>query len=133
MALSYSFHTKPMPRFGPPSAPRVGVAPSAASTLGMSLGGTGTAVALETADVVLMGDNLALLPYAIRLSRRTLRTIKQNLVFAFGAMLLLLLATFSGSLRLPFAVAGHEGSTVLVILNGLRLLRRSKGSEQSFH
>jgi len=106
-------------------------APSLASAdVGISLGGTGTDVALETADVVLMAGDLRHLPYAIRLARAANRIIGQNLAFAFGMMLFLLASTylapvFSGgalSLRLPLAVAGHEGSTVLVILNGLRLL-----------
>jgi Cd2+/Zn2+-exporting ATPase len=106
-------------------------APSLASAdVGISIGGTGTDVALETADVVLMAGDLRHLPYAIRLSRAANRIIGQNLGFAFGMMILLLASTFlapvlSGgalSLRLPLAVVGHEGSTVLVILNGLRLL-----------
>jgi Cd2+/Zn2+-exporting ATPase len=98
-------------------------APSLASaSVGISLGGTGTDVALETADVVLMSDDLRHLAYAIALARQTQRIIQQNLIFAFGMMCLLLVATFSTSLRLPLAVLGHEGSTVLVILNGLRLL-----------
>ena len=100
-------------------------APSlATATLGISLGTAGTAVTLETADVVLMADNLSGLPYAIELGRRTLRIIKQNLFFAFAVMLCLLAGAFSGHLRLPEGVLWHEGSTVLVILNGLRLLRR---------
>jgi Cd2+/Zn2+-exporting ATPase len=98
-------------------------APSlAAADLGISLGATGTDVALETADVVLMADDLRHLPHAIALARQTQRIILQNLVFAFGMMALLIIGTFFASLRLPVAVLGHEGSTVLVILNGLRLL-----------
>lgn len=104
-------------------------APSlAAATLGVSLGGTSTDVALETADLVLMGQDLRRLPQAIELARAMNRVIRQNLVFAFGMMALLLLATFISSLRLPVAVVGHEGSTVLVILNGLRLLSFRAGS-----
>ena len=100
-------------------------APSlAAANLGISLGGTGTDVALETADVVLMGDDLNRLAFAISLARASKRIIHQNLFFAFGMMAVLLAVTFFGSLRLPWAVVGHEGSTVLVILNGLRLLAR---------
>ncbi|MFO0950627.1 MAG: heavy metal translocating P-type ATPase [Isosphaeraceae bacterium] len=95
----------------------------AASTLGVSLGGGGTDVALETADVVLMADDLGLLPEAIAQARSATRIIRQNLVFAFGMMALLLTATYFGTLPLPLAVLGHEGSTVLVILNGVRLLR----------
>lgn len=98
-------------------------APSLASSdLGISLGVKGTDVALETADLVLMSDDLRHLPYAIKLARQASRIIRQNLVFAFGMMTLLLVITLFGSLRLPIAVVGHEGSTVLVILNGLRLL-----------
>jgi Cd2+/Zn2+-exporting ATPase len=98
-------------------------APSlATANLGISLGGAGTDVALETADVVLMGDDLRRLPNAIALARQTRRIIRENLVFAFGMIGVLLAFTFFGSLRMPFAVIGHEGSTVLVILNGLRLL-----------
>jgi Zn2+/Cd2+-exporting ATPase len=95
----------------------------AAANLGISLGGAGTDVALETADVVLMADDLQNLPFAIALARQTKRVIRQNLWFAFGMMILLVAATFAFSIRLPIAVVGHEGSTVLVILNGLRLLR----------
>ncbi|MEI6084726.1 MAG: heavy metal translocating P-type ATPase [Verrucomicrobiota bacterium] len=95
----------------------------AAATLGISLGGAGTDVALETADVVLMADDLQNLPFAIALARQTKRVIRQNLVFAFVMMIALVAATFVVNIRLPIAVVGHEGSTVLVILNGLRLLR----------
>ncbi|MGE3820591.1 MAG: heavy metal translocating P-type ATPase, partial [Isosphaeraceae bacterium] len=95
----------------------------AAANLGVSVGVGGTDVALETADVVLMRDDLTLLPEAVALSRRANRVIRQNLVFAFGMMALLLASTYVGDLPLPLAVLGHEGSTVLVILNGVRLLR----------
>jgi Cd2+/Zn2+-exporting ATPase len=98
-------------------------APSlAAASLGVSLGGSGTDVALETADVVLMGDDLRRLPYAIALARQARRVIRQNLVFAFVVMATLMVGTFVFGLRLPLAVVGHEGSTALVICNGLRLL-----------
>ena len=100
----------------------------AAANLGISLGGAGTDVALETADVVLMADDLQNLPFAIALARQTKRVIKQNLTFAFGMMALLVAATFLASIRLPLAVVGHEGSTVLVILNGLRLLKFRAGA-----
>jgi Cd2+/Zn2+-exporting ATPase len=98
-------------------------APSlAAATVGFSLGGAGTHVALETADVVLLADDLRRLPYVIGLARRTQVIVRQNLAVAFGMMGLLLVSTFVTKLPLPLAVLGHEGSTVLVILNGLRLL-----------
>ena len=98
-------------------------APSlAASSLGISLGGAGTAVALETADVVLMSDDLRHLPFLIELGRKSRTIIIQNLVVAFGVMGALLLLTLGFALPMPYAVGAHEGSTVLVILNGLRLL-----------
>ncbi len=94
----------------------------ATADLGISLGGAGTDVALETADVVVMADDLRRLPYAIRLARKTQTIILQNLTLAFGTMFVLLVISLLYPLPLPLAVLGHEGSTVLVILNGLRLL-----------
>jgi len=98
-------------------------APSlAAADVGFSLGGAGTDVALETADIVLLADDLRRLPYAIALARRTQQIIRQNLILAFSVMGILLIASMATKLPLPLAVVGHEGSTVAVILNGLRLL-----------
>ena len=98
-------------------------APSlAGASVGFSLGGAGTDVALETADVVLMADDLRRLPYAIALARKSQQIVRQNLILAFGTMATLLLLTFVMVLPLPVAVLGHEGSTVIVILNGLRML-----------
>ncbi len=98
-------------------------APSlAAADVGFSLGGAGTDVALETADIVLLADDLRRLPYAIALARRTQQIIRQNLILAFSVMAVLLIAAMVITLPLPLAVVGHEGSTVAVILNGLRLL-----------
>lgn len=106
-------------------------APSLArANVGVAMGGLGSDVALNAADVVLMQDNLHRLPDLVRLGRKTNATVKGNLIFAFSVVTLLTLGTvlvdaLVPSLRqavLPFAVVGHEGSTVLVILNGLRLL-----------
>jgi len=94
----------------------------AAATIGIAMGAAGTDVALETADVVLMSDNLANIPYVIRLSRATRRTLLVNLGFALFMIALMLVAIFARDLPLPLAVIGHEGGTVLVSLNGLRLL-----------
>jgi Cd2+/Zn2+-exporting ATPase len=94
----------------------------ATADLGISLGGAATDVALETADVVVMADDLRRLPFAIRLARKTQSLIRQNLTLAFGTMLVLLVISRFVTLPLPIAVLGHEGSTVLVILNGLRVL-----------
>jgi Cd2+/Zn2+-exporting ATPase len=94
----------------------------AAATLGIAMGAAGTDVALETADVVLMADDLKNIPYVIRLSRSTRRTLIVNLGFALFMIGLMLVAIFARDLPLPLAVVGHEGGTVLVSLNGLRLL-----------
>lgn len=94
----------------------------AAATVGIAMGAAGTDVALETADVVLMGDDLAAIPYVIRLSRKARRVVWQNIIFALSVIVVLVLSSFLIELPLPLGVIGHEGSTVLVVLNGLRLL-----------
>jgi len=94
----------------------------ARATVGIAMGGMGSDAALESADVVLMADDLTALPYALRLTRQARSVIVQNVTIASGVMLVLVLLVFFGNLRLPVAVTGHEGSTVVVILNGLRLL-----------
>ncbi len=94
----------------------------ARATVGIAMGGVGSDAALESADVVLMADDLAALPYALRLTRHARSVIVQNVTIASGVMVVLVLLVFVGNLRLPVAVTGHEGSTVVVILNGLRLL-----------
>jgi len=94
----------------------------ATADLGVAMGGAGTDVALETADVVLMSDDLSKLPYAIALARQARRVVKQNLTFALSVIVLLVISAFGANLPLPLGVIGHEGSTVLVVLNGLRLL-----------
>lgn len=94
----------------------------ATADLGIAMGAAGTDVALESADVVLMGDDLSSIPYLIALSRATRRTLLQNLTFALGVIVILVAAVLGIGLALPLSVLGHEGSTVLVSLNGLRLL-----------
>ncbi len=94
----------------------------AAATVGIAMGGAGTDVALETADLVLMGDDLTRLPYALELTRKTRRTLIANLAFSLGMIAVMVASILSVGLALPLAVIGHEGSTVLVSLNGLRLL-----------
>ncbi|KFN08663.1 putative cadmium-transporting ATPase [Paenibacillus macerans] len=95
----------------------------AAATVGVAMGGGGSAAALEVADVVLMNDSLERVAEAISLARRARRIVKQNLVFAGAVILLLIASNFLRGIPLPLGVVGHEGSTLLVILNGLRLLR----------
>ncbi|WP_152042130.1 heavy metal translocating P-type ATPase [Salinigranum salinum] len=94
----------------------------ATATLGIAMGGAGTDVALETADVVLMGDDLGKIPYVLGLGRKTRRTLTINLAIAFGAIGLMVGTILLSGIPLPLAVIGHEGSTVVVSLNGLRLL-----------
>jgi Cd2+/Zn2+-exporting ATPase len=91
------------------------------ATVGIAMGAAGSDVALETADVALMADDLNRLPFAVGLSRRTSATISQNLWVSLGAVALLVPATLLG-LRIGAAVVFHEGSTVLVVVNALRLL-----------
>jgi Cd2+/Zn2+-exporting ATPase len=95
----------------------------ATATIGIAMGAAGTDVALETADVVLMADDLSKLPYAISLSRRTRRTIIQNLAFSLAVIAVLVTSALTIGIPLPLGVVGHEGSTVIVVTNGLRLLR----------
>lgn len=99
----------------------------AASDVGIAMGGAGTAAALETADAALMGDDLARLPFAIGLARRARTLLWQNLVIAGGMMVVLLLLAAAGILRIGPAVLGHEGSTLVVIANALRLLAYEEG------
>lgn len=94
----------------------------AAATVGVAMGGVGSDVAMETADVVLMADELEKVSEAIHLARMARRTVLQNLVFSVGVIVVLVISVMTGSLNLPLAVVGHEGSTILVAFNGLRLL-----------
>jgi Cd2+/Zn2+-exporting ATPase len=106
----------------------------ARASVGIAMGGIGSDAAMESADVVLMADDLTALPYAVRLCRRARHTVIQNVAIASGVMVLLVVWVFLGhhtpfgDLRLPVAVSGHEGSTVVVILNGLRLLAQRRGA-----
>lgn len=95
----------------------------AAATVGIAMGAAGTGVALETADIALMGDDLARLPYALRLGRRTRAIIVQNIAFSLVVKGLVLLLVVPGMLTLWLAVAADMGSSLLVTLNGMRLMR----------
>jgi len=86
------------------------------------MGGAGTDVALETADVALMADDLSRLPFAIALSRASHTVVQQNLWAAFGVVALLIPATLVGLASMGIAVLIHEGATMLAVLNALRLL-----------
>lgn len=94
----------------------------ALANVGIAMGAAGTDVAMETADVVLMSDNLHNVPFAIAIARQARRVIWQNLCFALSVIVLLIISALGFNMALPFGVVGHEGSTVIVCLNGLRLL-----------
>jgi Cd2+/Zn2+-exporting ATPase len=92
------------------------------AAVGVAMGGAGSDVTLESAHCVLMGDDLRKVAYALDLSRRAVRTVRINLAFSAAVIAVLIGLTTLGSLTLPIGVLGHEGSTVLVCANGLRLL-----------
>lgn len=95
----------------------------ASSNVGIAMGGAGSDTALETADVVLMADDLQKLPFSINLSKKTLQVIKQNIIFAVGIKFAALVLVFPGILTLWLAILADTGAALLVILNGMRLLR----------
>ena len=109
----------------------------AVADIGIAMGGAGTDVALETADVALMGDRIERLQEAIHLSRRARQVVQQNIIFSLAVIALLILGVFALELPLPVGVLGHEGSTVIVVLNGLLSLliipslRRARSSGES--
>ena len=94
----------------------------AISDIGVAMGAAGTDVAMETADIVLMGDRLENIAILVGHARRAKRVLSQNLIFASGVIVVLIISALGFALALPLGVVGHEGSTVLVCLNGLRLL-----------
>ena len=94
----------------------------ALATVGIAMGGAGTAVALETADVALMADDLSRLPFAVGLSRASRRVIQQNLGISLGVIGMLLVSSVAGMVELGWAVVLHEGSSLAVVINALRLL-----------
>ncbi|MFS8201019.1 heavy metal translocating P-type ATPase [Streptomyces sp. CWNU-52B] len=101
----------------------------AAAHTGIAMGRAGSDLALETADAVLVHDDLTAVPKAVALSRRARRLVVQNLCLAGAFITALVVWDLAGHLPLPLGVAGHEGSTILVGLNGLRLLRESAWRE----
>ena len=95
----------------------------ATATSGIAMG-DGTDVALETADIVLMQNDLTRISYAIKLSRKMRTIVKQNVIFSVAVIAVLIVSNFMQVVDLPLGVIGHEGSTILVILNGLRMLNK---------
>lgn len=94
----------------------------ATATLGVAMGAVGTDVALESADVLLMSDDISRLPGMLRLARRTRRIVRQNLIFAGTVMVVMMVLAIGGIVPLTLGVLAHEGGTLLVVANGLRLL-----------
>jgi len=103
----------------------------AAADVGIAMGGAGTDAALETADLVLMSDDLSKLPFAVNLSRQTLRVIKQNIALALGLKLLAVALVFPGLLTLWLAILADMGASLLVTLNGMRLIGISPDQQKS--
>jgi Cd2+/Zn2+-exporting ATPase len=96
----------------------------ARATFGVAMGAVGTDVAIETADIALMNDDLAKLVWLIRHSRRTLAIIRQNIIFALAVKALFLVLGLAGIATMWSAVAADSGATLIVIANALRLIRR---------
>lgn len=101
----------------------------ATADVGIAMGGAGSDVALETADIVLMADDLSKLPFTVRLSRAALRVIRQNIAFAVGIKVLAFLLAIPGWLTLWLAIGADMGATILVLLNGMRLLKEKPDLE----
>jgi Cd2+/Zn2+-exporting ATPase len=96
----------------------------ATADIGVAMGATGTGVAIETADIALMSERLLKLPHALRLARRTVATMRQNIIVAVGTVVLLLLGVLLGGVTMAIGMLVHEASVLIVIANAMRLLRR---------
>jgi Zn2+/Cd2+-exporting ATPase len=96
----------------------------ATANIGVAMGAAGSAVAVETADIALMADNLLKLPEAISLARRTVSNMRQNIAIALTTVSLLLLGVLLGGVTMTIGMLVHEVSVLVVIVNAMRLLRR---------
>ncbi|HLR93380.1 MAG TPA: HAD-IC family P-type ATPase, partial [Jiangellaceae bacterium] len=100
----------------------------ATANIGVAMGAAGSAVAVETADIALMGDNLLKLPEAVSLAKRTVGTMRQNIVIAMATVAALLGGVLFGGVTMAIGMLVHEASVLVVIANAMRLLRRRKGT-----
>lgn len=100
----------------------------ATADIGVAMGAAGSAVAVETADIALMGDNLLKLPEAIGLAKRTVNVMRQNIWIALITVVVLLVGVFAGGVTMAIGMLVHEGSVLIVILNAMRLLRNTQGA-----
>ncbi|SFV20220.1 heavy metal translocating P-type ATPase [Micrococcus terreus] len=103
----------------------------ATADIGVAMGAAGSAVAVETADIALMGDNLLKLPEAISLARRTAAVMRQNITIALVTVVLLLAGVFGGGVTMSIGMLVHEASVLVVILNAMRLLRTRQGTTRA--
>ena len=103
----------------------------ATADIGVAMGAAGSAVAVETADIALMGDNLLKLPEAISLARRTAAVMRQNITIALVTVVLLLAGVFGGGVTMSIGMLVHEASVLVVILNAMRLLRNRQGTTRA--